>query len=64
MSSEKRPDPTKKTGGELHTICPKPAKKILKVHKGLRKAAGTPIVKMSSEKIGLKDSRLKKSARY
>ena len=43
-----------KTGRELHAICPKPTKKVLKLHKGLSKAASTLIVQMRTEKIGLK----------
>ncbi len=43
-----------KTGKELHAICPKPTKKMLKIHRGLRKAASALIVQMQTEKIGLK----------
>ena len=43
-----------KTGGELRTICPKPTKKILKIHKGLRKAVSALIVQMRTEKVGLR----------
>ncbi len=35
-----------KTGRELYKICPKPTKKVLKIHKGLRKAASALIVQM------------------
>ena len=45
---------SEKTGGELRTICPKPTKKVLKIHKGLRKAVSALIVQMRTEKIGLR----------
>lgn len=34
----------KKTGRELHAICPKPTKKTLKLHKDLSKAASALII--------------------
>ena len=43
-----------KTGRELYKICLKPTKQVLKIHKGLRKAASALIVQMRTEKIGLK----------
>ena len=43
-----------KTGRDLRTICPKPTKNVLKMHKGLWKAASSLIVQMRTEKIGLK----------
>lgn len=45
---------SEKTGRELHAICPKPTKKILKIHEGLCKAASALIVQMKAEKFGLK----------
>ena len=44
---------SERTGRELHSICPKPTKKILKIHRGSGKAASTLIVQMRTEKIGL-----------
>ena len=45
---------SERTGRELHTICPKPTKKTLEVHKNLSKVASALIVQMQTEKIGLK----------
>lgn len=47
-----------KTGRELHRICPKPTKKVLKIHKGLRKAASALIVQMRMEKSASRISTL------
>ncbi len=43
-----------KTGRELYRICPRPTKQVLRVHKGLCKAARALVVQMRTEKIGLK----------
>ena len=45
---------SEKTGGELHTICPKLTKKMPRLHIGISKVVNALIVQMKTEKIGLK----------
>ncbi len=43
----------RKTGRESNAICPKPTNQMVKIHKGLCKAASPLVLKMRTEKIGL-----------